>query len=285
VRRFVRGDRGTVPGLATRLIGSPDLYEHEEREAEQSINFVTCHDGFTVNDLVSYNEKHNEANGEQNRDGNNDNMSWNCGVEGPTRDPAIEGLRNRQVKNLLALTLMAAGTPMLLMGDEVRRTQGGNNNAYCQDNEVSWMDWRLLERHADVHRFVRELIRFRRRRDMAHSTEPLTLNELLHRVPPEWHGVVLGRPDWGDQSHSLAFTLHGLHGRYALHCLCNAYWEPLTFAIPPLSRAMAPWRRMIDTALAAPNDITPLDETVVVAGSSYVAQPRSIVLLGRLVKP
>ena len=138
-----------------RLLGSPDIYGHEEREAEQSINFVTCHDGFTLNDLVSYNHKHNEANGEDNRDGSNDNLSWNCGVEGPTDDPAIEALRNRQVKNFFALELLSAGTPMLLMGDEVRRTQRGNNNAYCQDSEISWFDWSLLERHADIHRFVK----------------------------------------------------------------------------------------------------------------------------------
>ena len=130
-----------MPRLAARLLGSPDLYGHEEREAEQSINFVTCHDGFTLNDLVSYNQKHNEANGENNRDGTNDNLSWNCGVEGPTDDPEIEALRNRQVKNFFALMLLAAGTPMLLMGDEVRRTQRGNNNAYCQDDDISWFDW------------------------------------------------------------------------------------------------------------------------------------------------
>ena len=121
---------------------------------KQSVNFVTCHDGFTLNDLVSYNQKHNEANGEDNRDGADDNRSWNCGVEGPTDDPAIETLRNRQVKNFLTLTLLSLGMPMILMGDEVRRTQRGNNNAYCQDDETSWFDWTLVEKHADVHRFV-----------------------------------------------------------------------------------------------------------------------------------
>ena len=166
VRRFLKGDNGSVPRMATRLLGSPDIYGHEEREAEQSINFVTCHDGFTLNDLVSFNHKHNEANGENNRDGSNDNLSWNCGVEGPTDDPAIEALRNRQVKNFFALELLAAGTPMLLMGDEVRRTQRGNNNAYCQDSEISWFDWTLLERHADIHRFVKTLNAFRQRRDV-----------------------------------------------------------------------------------------------------------------------
>ncbi len=121
------------------------------------MNFVTCHDGFTLNDLVSYNQKHNEANGEDNRDGTNDNRSWNCGVEGPTDDPAVETLRNRQVKNFLTVTMLSLGLPMILMGDEVRRTQHGNNNAYCQDNETSWFDWTLVAKHADVHRFVRLL--------------------------------------------------------------------------------------------------------------------------------
>ena len=144
--------------LADRLVGSPEIYGHEEREAEQSINFVTCHDGFTLNDLVSYNEKHNEANGEDNRDGTNDNRSWNCGVEGPTDDPAVEKLRNRQVKNFLTVTMLSLGVPMILMGDEVRRTQSGNNNAYCQDNEISWFDWTLVTKHADLHRFVTLLI-------------------------------------------------------------------------------------------------------------------------------
>src|SRR5262249_33294437 len=143
-----------VRRMADRLLGSPEIYGHEGREIEQSINFVTCHDGFTLNDLVSFNSKHNESNGECNRDGADDNRSWNCGVEGPTDDPAVESLRNRQVKNHLALTLMSIGMPMILMGDEVRRTQGGNNNAYCHDDPSTWFDWSLQEKHADVRRFL-----------------------------------------------------------------------------------------------------------------------------------
>ena len=154
VRSFVKGDNGMAKAVAYRLVGSPDIYLYRQREPEVSINFVTCHDGFTLNDVVSYHDKHNEANREANRDGGNDNRSWNCGVEGPTDDPHVERLRNRQVKNFLALTLLSAGTPMLLMGDEMRRSQGGNNNAYCQDNEISWFDWSLVDRHADVKRFA-----------------------------------------------------------------------------------------------------------------------------------
>ena len=144
VRGFFRGEDGFVGRLADRFLGSPEIYGHKEREAEQSINFVTCHDGFTLNDLVSYDQKHNEQNGEDNRDGANDNRSWNCGMEGPSGDPAIEKLRERQIKNLLAVTLLSLGVPMLLMGDEARRSQRGNNNAYCQDNETSWFDWNLV---------------------------------------------------------------------------------------------------------------------------------------------
>src|SRR5271169_1529853 len=164
VRSFMKADNGTVTRIPSRLFGSPDIYGHAEREPEQSINFVTCHDGFTLNDLVSYNAKQNGGNGENNRDGADANLSWNCGVEGPSDDPTVEALRNRVVKNFIAVTLLSVGTPMLLMGDEVRRTQRGNNNAYCQDNEISWFDWSLLEKHADIHRFVKTLIEIRHRR-------------------------------------------------------------------------------------------------------------------------
>src|SRR5246127_1627376 len=158
VRSFIRGSEGSVRIFADRLLGSHEIFWHEEREAEQSVNFVACHDGFTLNDLVSYNEKHNEANGEDNRDGTDDNRSWNCGFEGPTDDPAVERLRNGQIKNFFTVTMLSLGLPMFLMGDEVRRTQHGNNNAYCQDNESNWFDWSLLTRHADIHRFVKLLM-------------------------------------------------------------------------------------------------------------------------------
>jgi isoamylase len=270
-----------VRAVATRILGSPDLYGHEEREAEQSINFVTCHDGFTLNDLVSYNHKHNEANGESNRDGSDDNLSWNCGVEGPTDNPNIEELRNRQVKNFLALELLAVGTPMLLMGDEVRRTQRGNNNAYCQDSDISWMDWTLLERHRDIHRFVKTLNGFRQRRDVVVKGTAVSLNELLCRARIEWHGVALRHPDWSDPSHSLAFTLRSPHGRFLLHGMLNAYWEPLTFELPPVpvDHQQGWWRRCIDTALDSPDDICPWETAPVVSQMTYVAQPRSVVLL------
>jgi glycogen operon protein len=283
VRRFVKGENRSVSAIASRFLGSPDLYGHEEREVEQSVNFVTCHDGFTLNDLVSYNQKHNQSNGENNRVGSDDNLSWNCGVEGATFDAAIEALRNRQVKNFFALAMLAAGTPMLLMGDEVRRTQQGNNNAYCQDSDISWFDWSLLERHADVHRFVRELCRFRQRRDVATQQTRLTLNQLLDRARIDWHGVALNQPDWGDHSHALAFTLEALSARFVLHGMLNAYWEPLTFELPaPPAIGGSTWRRCIDTACASPDDIRAWDEAPAVPQPAYRVEPRSIVLLAGL---
>ncbi|HZA91328.1 MAG TPA: glycogen debranching protein GlgX, partial [Gemmatimonadales bacterium] len=207
VRAFFRAEPGSVARVADRLVGSPGIYGHENREAEQSVNFVTCHDGFTLNDLVSYNHKHNDANGEHNRDGANDNRSWNCGVEGPTDDPAIERLRNRQVKNFLTVTMLSLGIPMILMGDEVRRTQSGNNNAYCQDNEISWFDWTLVEKYADVHRFVTLINARRVLRTVTHEHRRVSLVELIRQSRKTWHGVKTDMPDWTDDSHSLAFEV------------------------------------------------------------------------------
>ena len=283
IRRFLKGDNGSVSRVAARILGSPDIYGHKEREAEQSINFVTCHDGFTLNDLVSYNRKHNEANGENNRDGSDDNLSWNCGVEGSTDDPRVEALRSRQVKNFFALELLSAGTPMLLMGDEVCRSQRGNNNGYCQDSDISWFDWTLLERHADIHRFVKALIRFRQRRDVLAEVAALSLNQLLRRARIEWHGVALQRPDWSDHSHSLALTLQSLHARFLLHGMLNAYWERLTFELPPVPAEQA-WRRWIDTALDSPDDICPWECAPAVTQATYDVQPRSVVFLMRALK-
>jgi glycogen operon protein len=279
VRGFVKGDRGTVSKLTSRLMGSPDIYGYEERGPEQSINFVTCHDGFTLNDLVSYNQKHNEENGEQNRDGMDDNRSWNCGSEGPTNDPAIEALRSRQIRNFMALTLIAVGTPMLLMGDEVGRTQRGNNNAYSQDNEISWFDWNLCQQNAGLHRFGKMMIGFRQRRDVVVEIVglgSLTLNQLLAEAQLAWHGVVLNSPDWSDDSHSIAFTVRSLMGRFAIHAMLNAYWEPLTFQVP---RSDGYWRRWVDTSLPTPEDIHDWDHAPVVTQLTYTVAPRSVVFL------
>ena len=280
VRHFLKGDTGMVPHMAQRFLGSPDIYGHEEREPEQSVNFVSCHDGFTLEDLVSYNRKHNEANGEENRDGADDNASWNCGVEGPTEDPVVEELRGRQIKNFLTLLLTAVGTPMLWMGDEVRRTQRGNNNAYCQDNEISWFDWTLLDRHPGLHRFVTSLIAFRQRRDVMVGGTQLTLNQLLQRSRIDWHGVALYQPDWSDQSRSLAFCLTSFNGCFELHGMLNAYWEPLRFELPPagISNHRA-WRRWIDTSLPSPDDIVDWERAPQISDTTYLVQPRSVAFL------
>jgi isoamylase len=282
VRDFFRTEPGSLRRVADRLVGSPEIYGHECREAEQSVNFVTCHDGFTLNDLVSYDHKHNEANGESNRDGANDNRSWNCGVEGPTDDSAVEKLRNRQVKNFFTVTLLSLGMPMILMGDEVRQTQRGNNNAYCHDNEISWFDWKLLKKHADVHRFVSMLVARRVQRNMEHERNRVSLVDFLIKANESWHGAKLNQPDWGDNSHSVA--LSGEIGTEGLqfHLMLNAYWEPLEFELPDVGTE--PWRRWIDTALDSPNDIVPWDEASPVSGNRYRVAERSVVMLYRMGK-
>jgi isoamylase len=278
VRAFLKGDNGASRAMAFRLTGSPDVYERAEREPEQSINFVACHDGFTLNDLVSFNAKHNEANGEGNRDGADSNLSWNCGIEGLSSDPEVERLRNRQIKNFLTLTLLATGTPMLQMGDEVRRSQGGNNNAYCQNTEISWFDWELVENHTDILRFVKALIALRMNRDLPVERLDMTLNELLRRQHFQWHGVRLNAPDWGDQSHSLAATVPLLGYRLQLHLIINAYWEALQFEIPPLT-GQERWRRCIDTYRDPPDDFCGWADAQSAQGSTYLVQPRSVVIL------
>jgi len=275
VRDFFRGEQGSVRRIADRMLGSPDIYRHKEREAEQSVNFVTCHDGFTLNDLVSYNTKHNWENGEDNRDGSDDNRSWNCGVEGPSDDPEVEALRNRQVKNFLSVTMLSLGVPMILMGDEMRRTQGGNNNAYCQDDETSWVDWGLLEKHAGLHRFVKLLAARRQKRDL--GREGQCLSELIREADIVWHGVRCGQPDWSDDSHCLAFTAELRQQRMRFHYLMNAWSEPLEFELP--CGAGSVWHRWIDTSLPSPQDIIPWMEAPVYEGKNYRVEGHSVAAL------
>jgi isoamylase len=270
---------GQVPKAALRMLGSPDIYGHEEREPEQSVNFITCHDGFTLADLVAYNGKHNEANGEDNRDGADDNASWNCGVEGPSGDPQVLALRQRQIRNFLALLLLAVGTPMLSMGDEVCRSQQGNNNPYCQDNTISWFDWTLLERHPDIHRFVKELIAHRMRRDIVVGQRQVSLNDLLLNSPIEWHGVALHQPDWGESSRSFAVRVTSYDNRFRLHLIANAYWEALSFKLPPADGRGSSWQRWIDTALPSPHDISEWGSAPAVTATHYRVEARSVVVL------
>ncbi len=278
VRDFFRGEPGSLRRVADRMVGSPEIYGHEQREAEQSVNFVTCHDGFTLNDLVSYNEKHNEANGEENRDGASDNRSWNCGVEGPTDDPAVEKLRDRQVKNFLTVTMMSLGLPMMLMGDEVRRTQRGNNNAYCHDNELTWFNWSLVDKHADLLRFVQLLNARRALRDIEPERLRISIRTLLDAANKAWHGVKLNEPDWSDNSHSVALEAEVERQSLRIYLILNAYWEPLRFELPKLP-ADPPWRRWIDTARESPDDIVDWKEAPPYSDGSYLVQARSAVML------
>jgi glycogen operon protein len=284
VRRFWRGEPGFAGPLATRLCGSADLYEASSRRPRHSINFITCHDGFTLQDLVSYDRKHNEANGEGNRDGLDENYSWNCGAEGPTDDPAVQKLRRRQAKNLIATLLLSQGVPMLLAGDEFLRTQGGNNNAWCQDNDTSWIDWNLAERNADFLRFVRELIALRkrhpalRRRDFFHE-RPVALS------PREivWHGLKPNQPDFSGCSRTLAFVLDGRgttrEPDHDFYFACNAWEEALPFQIPAAPSRQR-WRRALDTALPPPQDIVaPEAGTIIQPGTAYAVEAYSLLML------
>ena len=278
VRRFVRGDPGMVSTLATRLCGSPDLYQASERQPYHSINFVTCHDGFTLADLVSYNEKHNQANGENNRDGADVNLSWNCGAEGPTDSPEIHQLRHRQVKNMATLLLMAHGVPMILAGDELGRMQQGNNNAYCQDNALSWIDWSLKETNADLFRFFRLLIAFRRQHAALRRISFVPL-PCCPRI--EWHGVKLGQPDWSWHSRSLAMHLSRQEengGEDHIVLIANAHWEEHEFELPVMPNRK--WLRFVDTTLESPADIWDhAGTTIVVRDGNYKVGPRSVVVL------
>jgi isoamylase len=285
VRRFWRGDPGFSALLASRMCGSADLYESTGRLPHHSINFVTCHDGFTLHDLVSYNRKHNEANGEANRDGMDENFSWNCGEEGPTEDPEIRGLRRRQAKNLMATLLLSQGVPMFLAGDEFLRTQHGNNNAWCQDNETGWVDWNLAAKYADFLRFVKEMIAFRkrhpalRRRSFFRGRGPA----INPRPDIIWHGTEPRDPDFSSQSRTLAFSLDGrLTGGDPdgdLYVACNSWENALLFRIPP-SPSRRPWRRVIDTALASPLDIVAEDQGPEVSALSvYPVAPFSLIVL------
>jgi len=279
IRDFFRGANDSVGRAADRLLGSPSIYGWKEREPEQTINFVACHDGFTLNDIVSYNHKHNEENGEDNRDGVEENRSWNCGVEGPTDDPDIERLRNRQVKNFLTAVILSAGVPMFVMGDEARRSQRGNTNAYCQDNETSWFDWNLLSKHADVLRFVKLLIERRMMRDVEHERRRVSLSQVLREQKHAWHGMRLNQPDWSPYSHSIAIggelKIEGL----SVYLVFNAYWEALDFELPMLMDGRESWRLWIDTALDSPQEICAWNAEERVLGSTYRVGARSVVVL------
>lgn len=279
IRRFVKGDPGLVDRVASRIAGSPDLYQSESRFPINSVNFVTCHDGFTLNDLVSYNCKHNEANGENNRDGIDNNLSWNYGFEGDTNDPEIEFLRERQIKNFASILLLSVGIPMICMGDEIRRTQKGNNNAYCQDNEISWFDWNLVEINSDMFRFWKLMINFRKRHTTILRPRYFTGQENERGIKDiSWHGCKLYSPGWDDPyARALSFTMGEPGNEEDIHVMMNMYWEPLEFEIPRLAERS--WYRAVDTFLPSPQDITVAGDEVRVDSDSYLVQGRSVIVL------
>ncbi len=289
-RRFLKGDFGVTGEIVQRVMGSPDLYKASGRKPTASVNFITCHDGFTLHDLYSYNEKHNLENGESNRDGANDNLSWNCGAEGEIGGPAIDALRLRLQKNAFCLLMLSQGVPMIYMGDECGRTQRGNNNAYCHDEPWNWLDWSLATTNAGLLRFVRTLAAFRASQPALRRREFLTANDTVGSGYPDisWHGVQAWKPDWSVSSRTIAFLLCGRHSKASggtpdfIYAAFNMYYQPLEFEIPVLPKGLR-WHRLLDTALPEPEDICPPgqepsieDQSTITLGDRSV-----IVLVGR----
>ena len=281
MRQFVRGDGGLVGEVATRVAGSADLYARQERHPFNSVNFVTCHDGFTLWDLVSYSEKNNWANGEGNRDGHNDNLSWNCGTEGETNDAAVNSLRGRQARNFMAILLLSQGVPMLLAGDEVLRSQRGNNNAWCQDNELSWFDWTLKDVHSDMLSFTREMIALRRRHPTLMRRQFLKGEQCADESMRDicWHGYELNNPLWHEPSaRVLAFTLAAVaEGEAHLHVIFNMSDASHRFPLPWVDGVT--WYSAIDTNAEAPADAVPPERQLPLDATSIDVGSRTVVVL------
>jgi isoamylase len=287
MRSFGKGDAGTLADVGWRLTGSADLYGEDGRSAFNSINFITCHDGFTLNDLVSYNRKHNENNGENNQDGTDDNHSWNCGVEGDTSDRAILALRRQLMKNFACYLLFSSGTPMILGGDEFARTQQGNNNAYCQDNELSWFDWSAMERNRDVMEFFRKAIALTRRFPILQRRKFLLGRDLDDDGVPDltWCSQDIGAPNWQDpNARTVCVQLDASEDGTdpsvdRLFFIFNAHYEQQRIKLPQLSAGRA-WHRAIDTSLPGGEDfLNPGQEVRIDPADHYLANPRSTVVL------
>jgi glycogen operon protein len=273
VRRFWRGDDGMLGSFASRICGSADIYTRSGKGPEGSINFITCHDGFTLNDLVSYRSKHNEVNGENNHDGTDANFSENYGSEGETTDAGIETLRKRQIKNFLLTLLISRGVPMLLGGDEFRRTQGGNNNAYCQDNETSWVDWNKLEQHQEIYRFARGMIAFR-------SAHPVLSKEQFYTdAEIHWFGPRGGLPNWTDPKEKQFGCLIQENEQNSLFLMFNAGTSVAGFKLPPLPHGFC-WHLAVDTSRLMPQDLLAAGEEALVDNSrAYRLEARSSAIL------
>lgn len=283
-RMFLKGDADQVGEMAQRLQGSPDLYSG--RGSTASVNFITCHDGFTLYDLVAYNGKHNDANGEHNRDGGDDNHSWNCGAEGPTNDAGINALRHRQIKNAVAMLLVSQGVPMILMGDEMGRTQQGNNNAYCQDNALNWLDWSLLEANRDLFRFFQHCIAFRKEYSILRSRWHLGHQPGGTQFATiSWHGTKAWHADWSGFSRVLAFLLegkslaNGASRHDMIYVALNMHWESHRFELPKLSDNKR-WHISVNTRVAPPQDCWQIgSEPLLSDQGSLLVGDRSVVIL------
>jgi glycogen operon protein len=285
LRRWLKGDMGQVRETALLIQGAPDMYA--DRGPTASINFITAHDGFSLADLFSYNDKHNLANGEKNLDGHNHNYSWNCGWEGPTKDPKIKRLRRRMMKNAMTILLVSQGVPMILMGDEVAHTKQGNNNTYCQDNELSWFDWNQLESEADMFRYVKLCIEFRKKHRVLRNRFYFQNQDAINSGYPDisWHGVDAWRPDWSDASRTLAFMLCGQHvpaGKEAddyIYVGMNMHWERHAFQLPRLPKSRQ-WHLFLDTGLPSPREICqPGAESLLSDQDQYALESRSVIIL------
>ena len=283
-RKFIKGDMGQVKDLATRIVGSPDLFSKYDRKPYHSINFITAHDGFTMWDLVSYNEKHNYENGENSRDGANDNYSWNHGTEGETRDPRINALRKRQVKNFMLLLMISQGVPMLLMGDEFARTQKGNNNTYCQDNDLNWIDWTRKEKYSDIFNFTKNLINFRKTHHALKRLHFFLDKDISGDGIADitWHGIESFNADWADYSRTVAFMISGSDfidpdtpEDNDIYVAFNSHYEALEFELPKLNGKK--WYRVVDTHMSHGHDF--VEEPVEVRGKKYKVMDRSAIIL------
>ncbi len=279
VRRFIKSDSGMVQTMVQRIQGSPDLFG--ERGPSASVNFVTSHDGFTMMDLVSYSRKHNKDNRENNLDGSNENFSWNWGCEGPTNDPEITGLRKRIIKNAVSILLISQGVPMILAGDEFGRTQRGNNNAHCQDNEVSWLDWRLLKENQELYNFFKRMIEFRKAHPIVRNKDWFESKVRHGSKYPDisFHGTRAGQVDYSHESRLLAVMFNGQHLKdNIIYAAMNMHWEEHKFMLPKLSDAQ--WFVFANTGLQPPDDICCVgQESLLDNQSEIVLGPRSVVIL------
>jgi glycogen operon protein len=287
MRQFVKGDANQLGQMASRITGSSDLYEHSGRKPHASINFVTCHDGFTLTDLVSYNEKHNQANGEESRDGESHNNSWNCSVEGPSNDPAVVQLRYQQKRNLMALLFLSLGVPMLSGGDELGRTQGGNNNAYCQDNEISWYQWDLNNDDEQFFRFIQKLIQIRKEQLVIHRKtffKPTVQRDGTVLKDISWlnnNGKQMSESDWIDPERRVVGALldgsslqetdplgRTVNGRTVL-MLANSHYQDVPFLLPKQAGGKD-WRLLLDTSETISQETWPMQKKFGLKGRSIV---------------